>query len=279
MTVHVLIPVFNRLPLTRLLINCLRRQVLSHSMRILVINDGSTDNTEDWLAKQADIEVLNGDGSLFWGGAIDLALQHLASTAEAEDWLLLMNNDTTVTEHFVQRLVETAVEHAPAIVGSVVRDEANHSQLLSIGVSIDTWRLLTVDILKSDRQKITDNVVKVDALSGRGALFPIKSLAKSGGMRPSFLPHYLADYDMSVRARKLGWKLLVSPDAAVYSKDDYGSRFRANSLRKRLFSVKSPSYLPALFVFWWEASNWKERFTLLPRFLLFFIFPRLRRLS
>jgi hypothetical protein len=31
---------------------------------------------------------------------------------------------------------------------------------------------------------------------------------------------------------------------------------------KRLFSVRSPIYLPAFLVFWWEASNWPQRLTL-----------------
>ena len=277
MTIHVLIPVFNRLPMTQSLIDCLLRQKLNQPMRIIVINDGSTDNTKDWLAKQDGIEALEGDGSLFWAGAIDLALQHLESKAAAEDWVLLMNNDTTVTEDFVQCLFDTAVEYAPAAVGSVIRDEVDHSHLLSVGVKINAWRLLISDILNSNRQKNTGNAVEVDALSGRGAIFPIKGLTEAGGMRPSILPHYLADYEMSVRVHNLGWKLLVSLDAAVYSSNEYGNKICANSLKNRLFSIKSPLYLPALLVFWWEASNWKQRLTFLVRLPLFIIFPWLRR--
>lgn len=277
--IYAVIPVFNRLSLTQALIRCLRCQILNHPMRILVVNDGSTDDTKDWLAKQDDIVVLDGDGTLFWGGAVDLALRYLEISTESGDWVLLMNNDTTVSENFVQYLLDTALKHAPVAVGSVLRHEANHSLLLSVGVKINSWRLWTSDILNSEIQKNTDNVVEVDALSGRGVLFPIKALAEAGGMRPIVLPHYLADYEMSVRVRKSGCKLFVSLDAAVYSSDEYGNTTRASSLWKRLFSVKSPLYLPALLVFWWEASDWIQRFTLILRIPLFFIFPRLQRPS
>lgn len=279
MTVHVIVPVFNRLVMTQSLVACLRRQVLNHPLRILAVNDGSTDGTAKWLADQDDIEVLNGDGLLFWGGAVDLAVRHLQTKAAVEDWVLLMNNDTTVADDFVQRLLDTAQANAPAAVGSVIRDEADHARLLSIGARVDAWRLLTRDLLdKVESQLVSDSAVEVGALSGRGALFPIASLIAAGGMRPRALPHYLADYEVSLRVRKQGWRLLVSTAAAVYSDEDYGSTRRVLSWRDKLFSVRSPFYLPALLVFWWEASNWLQRLTLPPRMLLFILFPRLRKL-
>jgi len=280
MTVHVIVPVFNRLAMTQSLVACLRRQALNQPLRILVVNDGSTDDTAKWLADQDDIEVLNGDGSLFWGGAVDLAVRHLKTKAVAEDWVLLMNNDTTVADDFVQHLLDAAQANAPAAVGSVIRDEADHARLLSIGARVDAWRLLTRDLLdNAGSQRVSDATVEVDALSGRGALFPMASLIAAGGMRPRALPHYLADYEVSLRVRKRGWRLLVSTAAAVYSGDDYGSTRRALSWRDKLFSVRSPLYLPALLAFWWEASNWLQRSTLPLRMLLFILFPRLRKLQ
>ena len=280
MSVHVVVPVFNRLALTQSLVACMRKQKLNQPLRIWIVNDGSTDGTAEWLAAQRDIAVLNGDGTLFWGGAVDLALRHLQSEAERDDWVLLINNDTMVAEDFVQRLLDAAQVHAPAAVGSVIRDEADHARLLSIGARVDAWRLLTRDLLdKPGLQLVSNTVVEVDALSGRGVLFPIASLNAAGGMRPRALPHYLADYEVSLRVRKSGWRLLVLSAAAVYSGDDYGSARRALSLREKMFSVHSPLYLPALLVFWWEASNWLQRLTLPLRLPLFILFPRLRKLQ
>jgi GT2 family glycosyltransferase len=278
MTIYTVIPVLNRLKLTQSLVACIRRQRLNEGLHILVINDGSTDGTADWLAQQGDIEVVNGDGTLFWGGAIDVALRHLQVKVAVDDWVLLINNDTTIDENFVQRLLDAAKKYAPAAVGSVIRDEVNRDRLLSIGVHIDPWRLLTRDLLEGAQlHQELDSVVEVDALSGRGVLFPIASLTAVRGMRPRALPHYLADYEVSVRVRKAGWRLLVTPAAAVYSEEEYGSTRRASSLRDKLFSVRSPLYLPALLVFWWEVSNWLQRLTLPLRLFLFIFFPRLRK--
>jgi N-acetylglucosaminyl-diphospho-decaprenol L-rhamnosyltransferase len=278
MTVHVVVPVFNRLAMTQSLVACMRNQKLNQPLQILIVNDGSTDGTAEWLTAQCDVGVLNGDGSLFWGGAVDLALRHLQAKAMREDWVLLINNDTTVAGDFVQRLLDAAVANAPAAVGSVIRDQSDHARLLSIGARVDAWRLLTRDLLeKPGLQPVSTTVVEVDALSGRGVLFPMVSLNAAGGMRPRALPHYLADYEISLRVRKLGWRLLVLSDTAVYSDDDFGNKRFSLTLSDKLFSVHSPLYLPALIVFWWEASDWLQRLTLPLRLLLFMLFPSLRK--
>ena len=277
MIIHVIVPVFNRLALTQALIACLRRQSLNHTLRILIVNDGSTDNTANWLTAQSDIDVLLGNGSLFWGGAVDLAVRHLQAKAAPEDWVLLMNNDTTVTDDFVQQLLDAAMKHAPAVVGSVIRDEVDRAHLLSIGAIVDAWHLLTRDIINTDQSSTADKVIEVDALSGRGTLFPLMSLTAAGGMRPRALPHYLADYELSLRVRKSGWRLLVFKRAAVYSADDYGNTRYDFSWYDKFLSARSPMYLPALLVFWWEASNWLQRLTLPLRLPLFVLIPRLRK--
>jgi N-acetylglucosaminyl-diphospho-decaprenol L-rhamnosyltransferase len=280
MTIHAIIPVFNRLSMTQSLVTCLREQNVNQPLRILVVDDGSNDGTAQWLASQEDIGVLTGDGLLFWGGAVDLALRHLQLKAAKDDWVLLMNNDTKVAPNFLQRLLAVAQAHAPAAVGSVIRDELEPAKLLSIGARVDAWRLLTTDLLeKSVIKAETEAIVEVDVLSGRGVLFPLAGLIAAGGMRPLALPHYLADYEVSLRVRKAGWRLLVLESAAVYSVDDYGSTQRALSLRQKLFSLRSPLYVPALMVFWWETSNYLQRLTLPLRLVLFIIFPKLRRFN
>ena len=247
------------------------------NLNILVIDDGSTDGSSEWLLEQNDIETLHGDGSLFWGGAVDKAFQHLLDKASLEDWVLLINNDTKIDHNFIQSLLDIARQYAPAAVGSVICDEIDLSRLLSIGVSIDSWRLKTKDIIDQDVFLSSSSPIEVDALSGRGVILPMESLKASGGMRPKFLPHYLADYEFSLRVKRSGWKLLVSREAAVYSSDDYGSRKLNLSWGEKLFSVRSPQYLPAMIIFWWEASNFLQKITLPFRVILFMAFPNLRK--
>lgn len=279
MTVHVVVPVFNRLAKTQMLVACLRKQRLNQPMRIWIVDDGSTDETASWLAGQRDVETLNGDGSLFWGGGVDLAFNHLKECASLDDWVLLMNNDTTVTEDFAQKLLDIAQHNAPAAVGCIVRGADEAAPVLSVGVAIDAWRFLTTDLLTrwSGLACESKDYLEVDALSGRGVLYPYAAIVCAGGMRPKVLPHYFADYELSMRVRKSGWRLLVAHNEHVYSEPDFGSGARAKSVREKFFNIRSPSYLPALVMFWWGASTWLQRVSMPIRLLLHLGCPKLRR--
>lgn len=268
MTVHVLIPVFNRLPLTRRVLECLKEQQVDEALRIIVIDDGSTDGTAEFLASRQDITVLKGDGSLWWGGAIEAGLQRVLKEGHASDWILLVNNDTLFEADFVQRLLDSARAHAPAAVGSVICDEAAPEKVISIGAVFDTWRLRVRDKLERERTRdLAQGPHSVDALSGRGTLYPLAAFQSAGTMRPSWLPHYLADYELAVRVRKAGYNLLVCEDTAVLSANEFGNAYRPSSLRDKFFAVRSAYYLPAVLAFWWQASSLLERLTLMPRLI------------
>lgn len=279
MTVHVLLPVFNRLSATQTMLQCLRAQVIDVPLAIIVIDDGSTDGTGEFLREQSDVTVLQGNGALWWGGSIDLGIRYLLDTVAGDDWVLFVNNDTLIDSDFVQALLNTAKNFAPAVVGSTIRAiEAPH-QLLSVGPRIDARFFHVGDLFGSPENRLgtEENVVQADALSGRGVLYPLAAIRAVGGMRVRWLPHYLADYELALRVRTAGWRLIVDMDVSVLSQDDYGNAYRGTTFFERFFAVRSPYYLPAQFKFWWMASNGWGKFTMPWRILMFTLFPNTRR--
>jgi GT2 family glycosyltransferase len=273
MTVHVLMPVFNRLEMTRSMLEDLRSQQADEPLSLIVIDDGSSDGTADYLRTQPDVIVLQGDGSLWWGGAIDLGLRHVLAKAAADDWVLFVNNDTHIGGDFVQALLTAARQYAPSAVGGVVRHKESPHRLIFIGPLIDAWRLRVTEAAgnASKVNELKQGVVTVDALSGRGVIYPVSALRKVRGMRPYMTPHYFADYELAVRVQAAGWRLLVSSSATVYSANEFGSAFRCSTLWERAFSIRSPSYLPAWLSFWWSASSFMQRVTLPLRMAAFLL--------
>jgi GT2 family glycosyltransferase len=197
-----------------------------------------------------------------------MGLRHVLSEARAEDWVLLLNNDTIFASDFVQGLLNTARAHAPAAVGSVICDDADPDSVISIGVVFDTWRLRTRDRL--ERPRPHDRTLEphsVDGLSGRGTLYPVAAFRAAGTLKPAWLPHYLADYELAVRVRKAGYRLLVSERSAVLSQNAFGAQQQPRGFLATHFKIRSADYAPAVVAFWWSASSSVERLSLLPRLI------------
>lgn len=265
MNVHVLIPVFNRLAHTQRVIDALRAQTLAKDLCILVINDGSTDGTRDFLAAQTDVTTLQGDGSLWWGGAIELGLRHVLSIAAPDDYVLFLNNDTWFAPDYVATLVRVSREGGGAAVGSVIHEEDREDPLVSIGPRININRIAVWDLLSelpAEERREPKPVYAVHALSGRGTLYPASLFRQHGGMRPRLLPHYLADYEIAMRfARDAKTPLLVSSQAIVFSPPVYGNEVAQLGWWERLFGQRSSSNIIRRLAFYGMVGSPIQRLT------------------
>ena len=103
MIFHVVIPVFNRIQLTTRCLESLLAQT-DKGMDIIVIDDGSTDGTSEVIPERfPEVQIIAGDGTLWWSGAVNLGIQQALLSAAPEDYILLVNNDTYFDPIFLAR--------------------------------------------------------------------------------------------------------------------------------------------------------------------------------
>ncbi len=265
MIVNVIIPVFNRLHHTIRVIDSLRAQTLVKNIRIIVVDDGSTDGTTDYLNGQDDVITIKGDGNLWWAGSIDLGLCHVMVTAAQDDYVIFLNNDTWFAHDYIATLLEVSRQTGGAPVGSVIHEENRETPLVSIGPVININRIAVWDLLSQlsvEEIRQPKPIYCVDALSGRGTLYPISLFIKHGGMRPRLLPHYLADYEIAMRfARDARVPLLVSTKAIVYSPPVYGNDVSQFGVLERLFSTRSSSNIVRKLIFYCLVGSTPQRLT------------------
>ena len=268
MTIYALIPVFNRLAYTKAILKCLREQK-SVDLRIVVVDHGSTDGTAAFLAQQQDLLVLKGDESLWWAGAMQIALRAVRRQANAGDFFIFINNDTRIAQDFVATLVEVSIAHGRAVVGSIMRATESPHQLLSIGPCADLWIMKIWDRLRDmsaqELQQMSETY-SVDFLPGRNTIFPVEVLDRAGSSRPWLFPHYFAEYEYSDRVQRAGFELLVSTQAVTFSPDEgsYNQR-RYSNYWKRWFGKSSPRNILQMILFFISVGTPAQRLTVLPR--------------
>lgn len=226
--VYVLIPAHNNKHEVLALLQCLERQNY-RGCSVVLVDDGSTDGTDKEAASRFPaITILRGDGNLWWTGANVLGVNHILRHAKQNDYVLLLNNDLLVDDDYVALLVGCSERADRAIVGSTTVD-FHDPKSVAAGIRLDRELHATINRDKTAIESVESE--ESDVLPGRGTLVPIEVFKEVGNFNRRRLPHYGADYEFMVRARRAGFRLLVSHLAKVYAKLDISGLHMPDSAR------------------------------------------------
>ncbi len=211
--VYILIPIHNNIAETIACLNSIRDQTYT-SFEVIIIDDGSTDNSSEIIRKEfPETTILQGDGNLWWAGALFKGIEYAINKAEQTDYVLTLNNDLVFDNDYLKFLIEASKNNGDAIVGSLCLDKKTGA-IVDSGVLID-WGKLRFD-LKLISNENDDLIRSIDVLSTRGTLIPINVILNIGNFIPDKLRHYLSDYEYTIRAKKYGYTLLASKRAIAY---------------------------------------------------------------
>jgi len=214
-SVAVLITCFNRKALTLKCIQKVYEQVnlSSVNISIYVVDDNSTDGT--YLAiEQAypDVNLIKGCGSLFWNGGMRLA--YSKAKLEEHDYYLWLNDDTQLATNALHSLLACendykqsfASDNKQTIVTGATSNLARTAATYGGLKQVSLWQKTKFSLLPSSRK-----IQQCDTMNGNCVLVP-SSVAKAlKNLEPQF-SHGMGDIDYGLRAKKLGYDVVVAPD-------------------------------------------------------------------
>ena len=200
----VVIPTYNRLPILKKCLKALENQdIFNESItdyEIIVVDDGSTDGTLEWISKH--IQELPHVKTLSQNHAGPAAARNLGVNNAQGDWIVFIDSDLVVTPIFLQ-------SHANALVKGI--KELGNECLFTYGAVINTCNF---DSPTSEPYKITDFSAAYFA-TGNVAIAR-KWLEEAGMFDTSFQQYGWEDLELGVRLKKLKLKLIKCPEAVGY---------------------------------------------------------------
>lgn len=204
----IIILTYNQLEYTKLCIESIRRCTRRGSYEIIVVDNHSSDGTVAWLKMQSDIQaVFNSRNEGFPKGCN----QGIAIAQGTE--ILLLNNDTIVTSHWLEDLCE--VLYSDSKIGAVGPVSNSVSNCQKIEVS---YRDLN-GIAKFSARNRNENrhmVEEKHRLIGFCFLIKRNVMEKVGLLEEGFSPGNCEDDDYSLRILQAGYRLFLCKGVFVH---------------------------------------------------------------
>jgi GT2 family glycosyltransferase len=240
--VYIVIPVHNRINKTVKCIDSIYAQNYK-DLSIIVVDDGSIDKTPQILIKKyPSVKVLQGSGSLFWTGAVNLGINYVLNISKIGDWILLVNNDVIMEYDVINKLTSFSLEkNRKVIINALSVDLADRKTIIKSGTIVKSWFFnITHHILQgSSRYELhSTDAIRADLLTGRCLLHPIEVFQSIGKYDCIRFPHYGGDDEFTARANRHGYELYVIPSAIVYLDNDKTSA-NDDTIINRLFGIRS----------------------------------------
>ena len=251
----VLIAVHNRLEITKRGLTNLYRSISFYTkknenkfaIKILVIDDGSTDGTYEWISENyPEVYIARGDGNLWWSGSMNKGLEYASQNINSIKGYLSWNDDLIpAVDYFFQLDSIISNESSQPIIGSILLELKNQDKVHAYGAVFNKFTGLGKYKHKGeDLDQIREEKTKSDWLPGMGTYISKEIVDEVGKYNEHDFPQYFGDMDYSVRAAKKGHEMYAYKDLKLYNDVESTGLRRPKTLKelKEAFNSNRSKY-------------------------------------
>ena len=252
----IVIPSYNGRALLAPCLASIARQRPHHpalSIEVIVVDDASTDGTDQWLARvYPDVRLVKLERNQGFCAAANAGI-----VCANGDVVQLLNNDTEVAAGWIEAGLEPFVDPTVGAVAPLVLVRSEPGRVDSAG---DSYTLFGWPVKRGHgqpRESFSQRPAEeVFGASGSSAFYRASALERTGGFDPLFGSYY-EDVDLSFRLRWAGYRCVFTPQSLVYH--DVSSTYNHGSpaLQRRMSRN-------AEFVFWANLSAAGLTLSILP---------------
>jgi len=208
--VSVIVPVFNQLHFTGSCLQSLVEVGADLRFEIIVVDDASSDGTAEWLKRCEGIRAIHNRRNRGFIGSCNRG----AKSARGR-WLVFLNNDTRVTEGWLDALIATFHDHPDTGVagGRLVFADGTLQEAGGIVFRDGSgWNYGRGEPPDAPDYRF---VSEADYVSGACLAIERELFRALGGFDRHYAPAYYEDTDLCFKVREHGRKVRVQPAATV----------------------------------------------------------------
>ena len=126
--IYVFTAVHDRYKITEKFVDQLLRQTYK-DIKLVLVDDGCTDGTADMVrSKIPEAVIIQGDGNLWWGGALHEAYKWTVKNADRSAFAMFANDDSEFEDDYIEKAIK-------------ILDTREHTLLTGYGVSRQTGKV------------------------------------------------------------------------------------------------------------------------------------------
>jgi GT2 family glycosyltransferase len=198
MSVSIIIPTFNGASRIGNCLDALLKQTAGRDAEILAVNDGSTDNTADVVARYLAVRLIT------QGNAGPAAARNRGALEAKGAIILFTDDDCVPMPDWLDAMIAPFDE--PDVVGAKGVYRTRQRRLAARFVQIEY----------EDRYRLMAGLPSIDFIDTYSAAFRRDRFLEMGGYDTSFPVACAEDVDLSYRMSARGWKMKFVPSAIVY---------------------------------------------------------------
>jgi GT2 family glycosyltransferase len=229
----VMIPHWNRADRLRRALRALEVQTVR--VPVWVIDNGSTDETHEMLAREFDqVRCLRLNANRGFGGALNEGVRRSSAGL-----VIFLNNDAVADRRFVEEMIAAQAASGAEMIAGCLR--AGDGTVESVGVEIDR-SLIAYDVGhgESHEELLARPELAPLAPSGGAAAFVREAFLSVGGFDEGFFA-YLEDVELGIRMQMGGMRCVAAPRAFAWH--EHSTTLGPGSSAKNRLMGRSRAYL------------------------------------
>lgn len=217
MNIIVVFTCFNRKEKT---LRCVERLIEGNeniTFRFIIVDDGSTDGTEEALKNckyASSLKILKTEGNFYYSRGMSYGMEYILDKEEKADYLLMVNDDVEFFSNSIEQLTVQSQKRNSAVIVGVTCDIQEQQTYGAVRYQ-GGFSVKYSSVLCGEEKEC-------DTFNANCVLIPYDLFEKTGAMDKYYI-HTLGDFDYGLSLKRNG--------AKIYSSDRYVGICNRNSIK------------------------------------------------